>query len=203
MTTLNIVSSTPKYKVTDNGMIEITLTDTANTYADGSNPSKTFTVNPIGNTMADLNRALVLTKEDAIDYFTVEAEKIARRLLVETGMNLATIPDLIFSGNPAGYTKTIKIEEDDGIILKDSIVLTPSVETAETNVYMVSALVMGSRENRRQAINVNVFWNQETGNTRLKELLIAEYHRITNPGYSDLQSEINNEIGIEVPTTSN
>lgn len=88
MTTLNIVSSTPKYKVTDDGLIEMTLTDTANAYADGSNHSKTFTVNPIGN-------------------------------------------------------------------------------------------------------------------TRLKELLIAEYHRKTKPTYSDLQSEINEDIGIEIPTTSN
>jgi hypothetical protein len=110
MVTLNIVPvNSPAWSVNDAGEVLIELKDSANAYADGSNPQKTFSVIPKAQTLAALNEALLLAKEDAIDYFRGEAEKIAYRALVITGMNLTTIPAVIFSGDPATYTKTTKV----------------------------------------------------------------------------------------------
>lgn len=110
MVSLNIVpANTPSYTVDDSGAVHIVLKDTANTYADGSNPTKDFVVIPKAQTMAALNEALLLAKEDAIDYFSGEAQKIAYRALVLSGMALVTIPSVIFSGNPTTYTKTAKV----------------------------------------------------------------------------------------------
>lgn len=110
MVTINIVPvNTPSYSVDDNGAVHIVLKDTANAYADGSNPQKDFIVIPAAQTLAALNAALLLAKEDSIDYFKGEAEKIAYRALVLSGMALTTIPEVIFSGDPATYTKTAKV----------------------------------------------------------------------------------------------
>jgi hypothetical protein len=110
MVTVTIVPvNTPAYTVDDNGAIHIVLKDTANTYADGKNPQKDFIVIPKAQTMAALNAALLLAKEDAIDYFFTEAQKIAYRNLVLTGMASVTIPSTIFSGDPTTYTKTAKV----------------------------------------------------------------------------------------------
>lgn len=110
MVSLNIVpANTPTYSVDDSGAVHIVLKDTANAYADGSNPQKDFIVIPAAQTMDALNAALLLAKEDAIDYFQGEAEKIAYRALVLSGMALVTIPAVIFSGNPATYTKIAKV----------------------------------------------------------------------------------------------
>lgn len=110
MVTVNIVPvNSPAYTVDDAGAVHIVLKDTANQYADGSNPQRDFIVIPKAQTMQALNEALLLAKEDAIDYFRAEAEKIAYRNLVITGMNLVTIPATIFSGDPTTYTKTAKV----------------------------------------------------------------------------------------------
>lgn len=203
MTTLNIMpASDVKYKVTDEGKIELTLKDTANVYADGSNPIKTFTITTTGNTVDDLNNALALATEDAIDYFTTEAEKIQRRLLLETGMNTVSIPDIIFTGDSSSYVKTIKSASEDGIIIKDSIYLTPANNEIDSNIFMVQALVMGPSENRRAAQNVAVLWNKDSGTAHLKELLIDAYSQLITPAYITLQTAINEEIGIDIPTTS-
>lgn len=203
MTTLNIMpASDVKYKVTDEGKIELTLKDTANVYADGSNPIKTFTITTTGNTVDDLNNALALATEDAIDYFTTEAEKIQRRLLLETGMNTISIPDIIFTGDSSSYVKTIKSASEDGIIIKDSIYLTPANNEIDSNIFMVQALVMGPSENRRAAQNVAVLWNKDSGTAHLKELLIDAYNQLITPAYITLQTAINEEIGIDIPTTS-
>lgn len=74
MVTVNIVPAlTPTYFVDDAGAVNITLTDTANTYADDSNQKKVFIVIPKVQTLPALNAALILAKEDSIDYFTSEA----------------------------------------------------------------------------------------------------------------------------------
>jgi hypothetical protein len=110
MVTINIVPvNTPAYTVDDSGVVHIVLKDSANTYADGSNPQKDFPVIPKAQTMAALNAALLLAKEDAIDYFSNEAKKIAFRALVVNGMKSITIPSVIFTGDPATYTKTAKV----------------------------------------------------------------------------------------------
>lgn len=110
MVTLNIVPvNTPSYSVDDSGAVHIELKDTANAYANGSNPQKDFIVIPSAQTLDALNAALLLAKEDAIDYFKGEAERIAYRALVLSGMALVTIPDVIFTGDPSTYTKTAKV----------------------------------------------------------------------------------------------
>lgn len=110
MVTLNIVPvNTPSYSVDDSGAVHIELKDTANAYSNGSNPQKDFVVIPAAQTMEALNAALLLAKEDSIDYFQGEAEKIAYRALVLSGMALITIPAVIFSGDPATYTKIEKV----------------------------------------------------------------------------------------------
>jgi hypothetical protein len=110
MVTINIVPvNSPAWTVDENGAVHIVLKDTANTYATGNNPQKDFIVIPKAQTMAALNAALLLAKEDAIDYFRGEAEKIAYRTLVVTGMSSVTIPNPVYSGNPATYTKTAKV----------------------------------------------------------------------------------------------
>ncbi len=203
MTTLQIVpESGTKYKITDDGKIELTLKDIDNTYVDGSNPTKTFRIKPTGNTVTDLNNALTLAKEDAIDYFTTEAEKIQHRRLIEDGMNSVSIPDIIFTGNPDDYIKTVKGVSEENIIIKDSIILNPANSEVDSNIYMVQALVMGVNENRRQAQDVSVFWNKESGTEHLKELLLTAYSQLITPSYTTLQDAINEEIGIDIPTTS-
>jgi hypothetical protein len=110
MVTVSIVPvNTPAWTVDDNGAVHIVLKDTANTYLNGTNPQKDFIVIPKTQTMAALNASLLLAKEDAIDYFSSEAQKIAYRTLVVTGMNSVTIPATIFTGDPATYTKTAKV----------------------------------------------------------------------------------------------
>jgi hypothetical protein len=110
MVTVTIVpANTPAWTVDDNGAVHIVLKDTSNTYAAGTNPQKDFIVIPAALTMAALNAALLLAKEDAIDYFYGEAKKIATRALVISGMNNVTIPNPVYSGDPATYTKTSKV----------------------------------------------------------------------------------------------
>lgn len=201
MVTINIKTDASKYSVTDNGEVVFILTDTANAYADGKNPSRSFSVKPVGNTMADLNRSLLLAKEEAIDYFRGEAEKIERRQLIETGMAQTTIPDIIFTGDPETYQKLIKIgASNEELIIKDTIVITPFEPNNPTsNIYNVTAEVMQPTENRSKALPVSIVWNKNSGYAKLKELLIINYRSIKNPTTDWLQGEIKNNIGIDIP----
>ncbi len=200
MTELNIITSTPKYEVTDAGEIVIILTDTKNSYVDGSNPTKAFSVVPIGNTMSDLMRALVLTKEEAIDYFTGEAEKIARRKLIESGMQAVEVPGVIFAGDPATYTKTIKKgESTEELIIQDTVVVTPcDPKSPNSLIYNVTAYVMQQNDNREDAIQVSVIWNKNSGYQKLKELLILTYRALKTPGSAWIQGDIRNNIGTQI-----
>jgi hypothetical protein len=202
MTELNIITSEKRYDVTEAGEIVFILTDTKNSYADGSNPTKAFSVLPVGDTMDDLMRALILTKEEAIDYFRGEAEKIARRKLIETGMQAADIPAVIFTGDPDKYVKTIKKgESNEELIIKDTIVVTPyDPKTADSFIYNVTAYVMQPSENRRDALQVSVTWNKNAGYTKLKELLILEYRTRKTPSSAWIQGEIRNTIGTQIPS---
>lgn len=198
MVTINIVTAnTPPYTVDDSGAVHIVLKDIANTYADGSNPQKDFIVIPKAQTMEALNQALLLAKEDAIDYFTQEAEKIAYRALVIYGMSLVTIPETIYSGDPGTYVKTEKI----GVYAGDEIIISDTirVKQSEPDIYEVSAMIIGPDENRHQGKYVTVYWNINSGLETCKAQLIEAFNKITTPPETAVKNQIINGIGTVIP----
>jgi len=197
MVTLNIVPvDDPPYTVDDDGAIHIVLKDTANTYADGSNPQKDFIVIPKEQTMQGLNKALILAKEEAIDYFRKEAERIAYRHLVITGMNHVTIPEVIFSGDPARYEKVEKIGVNkDEIIIADSI----DVRIISADICEVSAAVLGKDQDRSQARNVKITWNRNEGLDSCRDKLITAYNNIISTPEDAIRSQLIQGIGTVVP----
>lgn len=197
MVTINIVPvNTPAYYVDDLGAVLITLKDTANTYADETNPTKIFTVVPAAQTLAALNAALLLAKDDAVDYFYREAQKIAYRALVVTGMSSATIPNPIFSGDPTTYTKVGKVgKTGQVIILQDTI----TVNAIGSGLYQVSALVMGSNDSRFNAKSVSIRWNPSTGSAAASTALIAAYNLLSSPPETSIITQLKTDIGTIIP----
>lgn len=197
MVTINIVPvNTPAYTVDDSGAVLIALKDTANVYADRTNPTKIFTVVPTAQTMAALNAALLLAKEDAVDFFNTEAQKIAYRALVVTGMSTLTIPNPVFSGDPSTYTKSTKVGKTGSvIILQDTI----TAVIIDSGLYQVSALVMGANESRFDAKSVSVRWNPAIGSTAASTALIAAYNTLSNPTESAVITQLKTNIGTIVP----
>jgi hypothetical protein len=197
MVTVNIVpANTPAYTVDDSGAVHIVLKDTSNTYADGSNPQRDFIVIPKAQTMDALNQALLLAKEDAIDYFRTEAEKIAYRALVVYGMGLVTIPDVIFSGDPAGYTKTEKKGTNtQEMIISDSI----QVDIYKDDIYDVTASVIGPDENRAQAKTVKIRWNKNAGLDECKTRLISAFRNTKATQEDTIRAQLKQGIGTVLP----
>lgn len=96
--------------ISEDGLtITFTVKDIANTYSDGSNPVFTIDVIPKARTLAALNNALLLAKDDLVDRANTEAKKIASRAVTVAAMAGVTIPNPIFSGDPATYTHSKKV----------------------------------------------------------------------------------------------
>ena len=171
MVTLNIVPvDDPPYTVDDDGAIHIVLKDTANTYADGSNPQKDFIVIPKEQTMQGLNKALILAKEEAIDYFR--------------------------TGDPAGYEKVEKIGVNkDEIIIADSI----DVRIISADICEVSAAVLGKDQDRSQARNVKITWNRNEGLDSCRDKLITAYNNRISTPEDAIRSQLIQGIGTVVP----
>ncbi len=197
MVTLNIIpANTPAYSVDDAGAVHIVLKDTANTYADGSNPTKDFIVIPKAQTMIALNQALLLAKEDAIDYFRKEAEKIAYRALVLSGMAQITIPGIIFSGDPVPYVKTEKIGTNaQEMIIADSI----HVQIINPDIYEITASVIGPDENRAQAKTVKIQWNKNAGIDECKDRLISAFRNTKATPEDSVKAQLKQGIGTVIP----
>lgn len=197
MVTVNIVPvNTPAYTVDDSGAVHIVLKDTLNQYADGSNPTKDFIVIPKAQTMQALNQALLLAKEDAIDFFRAEAEKIAYRKLVLTGMAGVTIPAVIFSGDPAGYTKTEKKGTNtQEMIIADSI----QVQIINPDIYEVTASVIGPDDNRHQAKTVKIQWNKNAGLDECRDRLISAFRNTKATPQDAVKAQLKQGIGTVIP----
>lgn len=197
MVTINIVpANTPAYSVDDEGAIHIVLKDTANTYADGSNPQKDFIVIPKEQTMQGLNKALTLAKEEAIDYFRKEAEKIAYRELVLYGMSHVTIPEVIFSGDPSKYEKIEKVGVNkDEIIIADSI----EVQAITPEIFEVTASVIGKDQDRSQAKRVKVKWNKNSGLDECRDRLISAFNNTKATLEDAVRAQLMQGIGTVIP----
>jgi hypothetical protein len=197
MVTVNIVPvNTPAYTVDDSGAVHIVLKDTANTYADGSNPQRDFIVIPKAQTMVALNKALLLAKEEAIDYFRKEAEAIAYRALVLLGMSQVTIPGVIFSGDPAGYEKIEKIGVNkDEIIIADSI----EVQVITPEIFEVTASVIGKDQDRAQAKRVKVQWNKNSGLDECRDRLISAFNNTKATPEDAVRAQLKQGIGTVIP----
>jgi len=194
MVTINIVpANTPAYTVDDEGAIHIVLKDTANTYADGSNPQKDFIVIPKEQTMQGLNKALTLAKEEAIDYFRKEAEKIAYRELVHYGMSHVTIPEVIFSGDPSKYEK-VGVNKDE-IIIADSI----EVQAITPEIFEVTASVIGKDQDRSQAKRVKVKWNKNSGLDECRDRLISAFNNTKATLEDAVRAQLMQGIGTVIP----
>jgi len=194
MVTINIVpANTPAYTVDDEGAIHIVLKDTANTYADGSNPQKDFIVIPKEQTMQGLNKALTLAKEEAIDYFRKEAEKIAYRELVHYGMSHVTIPEVIFSGDPSKYEK-VGVNKDE-IIIADSI----EVQAITPEIFEVTASVIGKDQDRSQAKRVKVKWNKNSGLDECRDRLISAFYNTKATLEDAVRAQLMQGIGTVIP----
>lgn len=197
MVTINIVpANTPAYTVDDEGAVHIVLKDTANTYADGSNPQRDFIVIPKAQTMEALNKALILAKEEAIDYFRKEAEKIAYRALVLYGMGLVTIPEVIFSGDPAGYKKVEKVGVNkDEMIIADTI----QVQSISSEIFEVTASVIGKNESRHQAKTVKIQWNKNSGLDECRDRLISAFNNTKETPEDTVRAQLRQGIGTVIP----
>ncbi len=197
MVNINIVTvNDPAYTVDDNGAVHIVLKDTENQYADGSNPTKDFIVIPKAQTLEALNQALLLAKEEAIDYFRHEAEKIAYRNLVLKGMNLLTIPNVIFAGNPAGYTHIEKLGVNtDEMIISDTI----QVRAINTEIFEVAASIIGKNEARSQAKTVKIRWNKNSGLDECRDRLIAAFRNKSTTLEDTVIMQLKQGIGTVVP----
>ena len=124
--------------------------------------------------MQGLNKALILAKEEAIDYFRKEAERIAYRHLVITGMNHVTIPR---SSGPSGYEG-----RENGAKQKSSVADSIDVRIISADICEVSAAVLGKDQDRSQARNVKITWNRNEGLDSCRDKLITAYNnRISTP----------------------
>jgi len=197
MAIINVVpANDPAYTVDDNGAVHIILMDTANTYADGSNPKKDFIVIPAAQTMEALNQALILAQDDAVDYFGKEADKIAYRALVLLGMAQVSIPKVIFSGYPAGYTKTYKIGYNaDEIIISDSL----QIRALAPEIFEVTASVIGPNETRAQAKTVKIEWNINSGPDECRNMIIARYKELKSTPEDAIKTQLTQGIGTVLP----
>lgn len=109
MVTITLVPQGSPVISEDGNRITFTVKDTANAYSDGSNPVFVIDVIPKARTLTALNNALLLAKDDLVDRANIEAQKIASRAVTVAAMVSVTIPNPIFSGDPATYTHSKKV----------------------------------------------------------------------------------------------
>lgn len=81
------------------------------------------------------------------------------------------------------------------IIIADTI----SVKSIATNIYDVSASVMGASDTRENAKSVTVRWNSSTGSANAKALLIAAFQVVLSPPEDTVRDQLVADIGTVIP----
>jgi hypothetical protein len=81
------------------------------------------------------------------------------------------------------------------IIIADTI----QVQPVDIDIFRVSASVMGANDSRINAKTISVLWNQTSGTTAAKELLISAYRAAINPPEKAVKDLLISEIGTVIP----
>lgn len=81
------------------------------------------------------------------------------------------------------------------IIIADTI----QVQPVDTDIFRVSAFIMGANDSRSNAKPVSILWNQTSGTTTAKELLISAYQTAINPPEKAVRELLISEIGTVIP----